>query len=376
MRILYFSRDYTPHDHRFLSALAESEHEVHFLRLEQRGLQLEDRPIPPGVRQVSWAGGRKPARLIDGARLLLSLRKVIREVKPDLIHAGPIQTAGLLAALSGFRPLVSMSWAYDLLFDADKNRLYRWATKTTLKRTDVLVADCETVAQLAVGHSFPRERIVTFPWGLDLAQFSPGTDDGLRERRGWQENFILLHTRSWEPLYGVDVFIKAFIQAARQRPELRLFLLGNGSQAGTLRQMLMQAGMLDRVHFGGQVRQADLPRYYRAADLYVSASHSDGSSLSLMEALACGTPALVSDIPGNREWIEPGVAGWLFKDGDADALAQGILQAVNQGKNLKTTGQNARKLAEERADWPKNVEKLLEGYEMAIKKRKGEENGS
>jgi glycosyltransferase involved in cell wall biosynthesis len=237
-----------------------------------------------------------------------------------------------------------------------------------LKRTDVLVADCETIAQLAVAHGFPRERIVTFPWGLDLAQFSPGEDDSLRERRGWQDNFVLLHTRSWEPLYGVDVFIKAFIQAARQRPELRLYLLGNGSQAGMLRQMLLQAGMLDYVHFGGQVKQTDLPRYYRAADLYVSASHSDGSSLSLMESLACGTPALVSDIPGNREWIEPGVAGWLFKDGDPDALAQGILQAVEQRKSLKTIGQNARKLAEERADWSKNFEKLLEAYEKAIKR--------
>jgi glycosyltransferase involved in cell wall biosynthesis len=269
-----------------------------------------------------------------------------------------------------------MSWAYDLLFDADKNGLYRWATKTTLKRTDILIADCETVAQLAVGRGFPRERIVTFPWGLDLAQFSPGKEDSLRERRGWQEDFILLHTRSWEPLYGVEVFIKAFIQAARQRPEVRLFLLGNGSQAGTLRQMLMQAGMLNRVHFGGQVKQADLPRYYQAADLYVSASHSDGSSLSLMEALACGIPALVSDIPGNCEWIKPGEAGWLFKDGDPDALAQGILQAVDERKNLRTIGQNARKLAEERADWSKNFEKLLEGYDLAIKKRKGEENGS
>jgi len=133
-----------------------------------------------------------------------------------------------------------------------------------------------------------------------------------------------------------------------------------------LRQMLMQAGMLDYVHFGGQVKQADLPRYYRVADIYLSASHSDGSSLSLMEALACGTPVLVSDIPGNREWIEPGKSGWLFKDGDVDDLAQGILQAVEQRKTLKTIGQNARKLAEERADWSKNFEKLLQSYEMAL----------
>ena len=59
---------------------------------------------------------------------------------------------------------------------------------------------------------------------------------------------------------------------------------------------------------------------YRAADLYLSASHSDGSSVSLMEALGCGLPVLVSDIPGNREWVTDGEQGWLFPDGD-DAAA-------------------------------------------------------
>ena len=83
----------------------------------------------------------------------------------------------------------------------------------------------------------------------------------------------------------------------------------------------MNGGVLDRVQFGGQVSQRDLPRWYHKADLYISPSHIDGSSVSLMEALACGLPALVSDIPANREWVSEGVNGWLFPDGNADILA-------------------------------------------------------
>jgi len=98
----------------------------------------------------------------------------------------------------------------------------------------------------------------------------------------------------------VDVIAQAFVQAAHQRPELHLFLLGNGSQENMLRSIFLAGGVIERVHFPGQVTQADLPRYYRAADLYVSASHSDGTSISLLEAMACGRPALISDIP--RHW--------------------------------------------------------------------------
>ncbi len=118
--------------------------------------------------------------------------------------------------------------------------------------------------------------------------------------------------------------------------------------------------------FPGQVNQADLPRYYRMADLYVSASHSDGSSISLLEAMACGRASLVSDIPGNREWVDPGDNGWWFRDGDADSLAQGILQAIEQRERLPAMGRSARRIAEQRADWEKNFPHLLDGYRLAL----------
>jgi glycosyltransferase involved in cell wall biosynthesis len=232
-----------------------------------------------------------------------------------------------------------------------------------------MVGDCEAVRRKAVTFNFPEEQVVTFPWGVDLEHFSPGEDKELRARAGWEDAFVVLHTRSWEPIYGVDVFAKAFATAAKARPELRLFLLGNGSLAGEIREIFMHGGVMDRVHFSGQVKYGDLPNYYRAADLYVSASHSDGSSVSLMEALACGLPALVSEIPGNREWVKPGQQGWLFRDGDVEALAEGIVQTFDQRDTLADIGQNSRKLAEERANWPENVKNLFVAYEMAIERK-------
>ncbi len=131
--------------------------------------------------------------------------------------------------------------------------------------------------------------------------------------------------------------------------------------------MVQEHGLSERVHWGGQVNNLDLPGYYRAADVYLSASRSDGSSVSLMEALACGRPALVSDIPGNREWITPGVQGWLFPDGDANALAEGLLRAVACRAQWPQMGQAARRLAEQRADWSKNARLLEQAYRLALK---------
>jgi glycosyltransferase involved in cell wall biosynthesis len=315
---------------------------------------------------VQWRGGQAPARWLDAPALLADLKRVIRRVQPDVIHAGPIQSAAYLAALSGFRPLVSMSWGSDLLKDADRDWKMRHATRFTLRRTTVLAGDCDAVRRKAGEFGFPPERVVLFPWGVDLQRFAPGEPPDLRRRLGWEDAFVVLSLRTWEPLYGVDVVVKAFCRAAGQEPRLRLLLLGGGSQAGMLRQLLAQHGLLERVYFGGQVSGDDLPAYYRAADLYVSASHSDGSSVSLMEALACGLPVLISDIPGNREWIGPQEgAGWLFPDGDSSALGAGMLRAASDETGLKDCRRSARALAERRADWTKNFQQLLHAYDLA-----------
>lgn len=371
-RILYFSRKYTPHDHRFLSALEKTNHRVYYLRLENRGYPLEDRPLPPKVEQVTWAGGNYPARLQDSLRLWMDLKRVLRKIKPDLVHAGPLQSAALLVALAGYKPLVSMSWGYDLLVDAQRNRLWTWATRYTLRHSVAMIGDCETVRKRAIWYGMSAERIVTFPWGVDLRHFSPDTESGLhppsglRAHLGWgEEAFLLLSTRSWEPIYGVDVLAEAFVQAARLHPELRLVMLGNGSLAARLRQIFLQGEVMERVIFPGQVKQADLPKYYRAADLYVSASHSDGTSISLLEALACGCPVLLSDIPGNLEWITPGEQGWFFRDGDVSSLVKAITNAVENRAELIRMRRLARLLAEERADWDKNFPELLKAYHLA-----------
>jgi glycosyltransferase involved in cell wall biosynthesis len=379
MRVLYFSRDYTPHDHRFLSAMAAGGLEVFFLRLERRARQTEDRPLPPGVEIVAWEVGQPaaPFRWLDLPGRVLGLRRILRAVAPDVVHAGPIQTCAYIAALAGAAPLVSMSWGSDLLVDAYRSAWMRNLTRFALRRSDWLLGDCQAVRATAEEFGFPPGRVTLFPWGVDLEQFYPSSPSSARAQE-WRDSippyadtFNVLSLRSWEPVYGVDTVLKGFAAAAAVEPRLRLTLLSGGSLAPQIQRLLDQHGLRDRVTLGGQVPQRDLPRYYQQADLYLSASRSDGSSISLLEALACGVPALVSDIPGNREWIQPGEQGWLFPVGDSAALAEGLLRVVNQPDTLARMRTAARRLAEERADWSKNAPMLIETYRKAIA---GEEN--
>ena len=370
MRIIYFSKSYTPHDHRFLFSLSKTEHEIFFLQLETTKRQIEDRPVPENVQRILWAGGQHEFRWRDIPRLTLDLRRVINKVQPDIIHAGPIQNCAFIATLSGFRPVLTMSWGYDLVMDADRSKWMQWVTRYTLKRSAFFTSDAVVTRDKAVAFGMDPEKTVIIPWGTDIEQFVPKKDeskktalDNRKSKIGNPKSITLFCSRTWESIYGVDVLAKAFVKVASVDPNVNLVLLGGGSQGAKIRQILMSGGVMERVHFGGQIGQSDLPRWYHMSDIYISPSHVDGSSVTLMEALASGLPCLVSDIPGNKEWIQDGVNGWLFRDGDVDDLVEKILNTIKNRKSFKKIGEAARKTAEEKADWKRNFGKLLQVYE-------------
>ncbi len=357
MRIIYFSLGYSTHDYRFLKAISESGHEVFFVQLEGNTRQVDARLVPENVNQVIWKGGREPFRWGNLLKLVLDFKRLVKEIQPDLIHAGPIQTCAFIAILSGFRPILSMSWGFDLMDDVHKNKWWEGVTRYTLKRSTFFTSDANVTRDMAVNYGMNPEKTIIFPWGVDLEHFKPSTF-----KLSNLQTFTLFCNRSWETRYGVDVLARAFVQVAQQNENVDLILLGGGSQGGKLRQILQSGDVLDRVSFGGQISQTDLPRWYHMADLYVSPSHVDGSSVSLMEALACGLPCLVSDIPANKEWVVDDENGWLFRDGDANHLAEKILAAISQREKLPEIGRSSRRAAEMRADWKKNAEALMNVY--------------
>ena len=363
MRVLYFTAEDSPHDQRFLTALAGTSHQVTCLRMYAR----PKAQTPEGIESWNWPNDQPDWTCWQGwQRGKDQFMQIIADLQPDLVHAGPVQGPALVAALAEFHPLVAMSWGFDLLRIAERSPWMQCATNFTLKRSDVLVADCQTVVDRAASYGFPRENVVRFPWGVDLAHFSPERANAagitLRQSLGWKDNFVIFCNRAWSSSYGVDILAKAFVRVYQKLPNIRLLLAGGGPDSDLIHSIL--APVKGAVYFPGWVNIEDLPGYYGAGDLFVSPSHFDGSSVSLMEALACGRPVLVSDIASNREWVTPGEVGELFTDGDVASLEH-QLTAMASDPRLVEYGQRGRALAEERANWDINFQKLLIAYQMA-----------
>jgi len=257
-----------------------------------------------------------------------------------------------------------MSWGSDILVGADTSVISRWTTKFTLRHANMIACDCLAVRDKVIKLTgYPFDRIITFPWGVDLCQFHP-TSSGLnlRNKLSWNDKKIVITTRSLEPIYGIEVFMEAAKEVIAREPDARILMLGGGSLEDWVRDFITQHNLEHAIHLAGRVPHDMLPDYFNEADLYVSSSYSDGTSVSLLEAMACELPVIVTDSPSNREWVHPGVNGWLVPSGNTQALSIALLEALKHGGIRKRMGEANVLIAEERANWDTNFPKLLAAY--------------
>ena len=371
MRVLYFSDNSSDHNRRFLEKLSSFGHEVWFLDASNE-YSSEGR-LPGGVRGVDHrrvvARGSDPSAYEE---FLPEFRAVLAELRPDLVHAGPVQGCGYVAALSGFHPLLVTSWGSDLLLDADRNAEWRRATTVALHGADGFMCDCDTVRKAAQSFaSIPDSRIAQFPWGVKSGTFSPAGSLPAGASLPAEPGAIrLICTRSWEPPYGMDVLLEAFRRAYEKNGRLRLMLLGDGSMAEAIQKFIGEHELSKAVVTPGRVSPGELSSWFRAAQGFGSCARADGTSISMLEAMATGLPVLVTDIPSNREWVSAGENGWLAARGSADDFADKMLRmaGLTPIERAAISARN-RKIVAERADWDRNFPLLLDLYESLAKVR-------
>jgi glycosyltransferase involved in cell wall biosynthesis len=207
-----------------------------------------------------------------------------------------------------------------------------------------------------------------FPQGIELDIFKPQPDvrDVLRHQLGWSDKKILVMTRQLKAVYGVDVFIKALKIIVQQDKDIRAVIIGDGPLENQLKDLSLSLGLGDIAKVTGKLNRRDLVNYLNAADIYVSTSYSDGTSLSLLEAMAVGLPAVVTDLPANLEWIKDGYNGFIASRGSPQSVSDAVLKLVSSDELCGSFRNRTRDIVRERADWDKNFEQFIQMFHLLV----------
>jgi glycosyltransferase involved in cell wall biosynthesis len=292
--------------------------------------------------------GSFPKRVMLNAWKLRSLARRYRAEAVLTLYAG--MQAGI-ACLSGVRPYSVYVVGSDvLMIDGPNRRL----TGMFLRRAAAVLSNGAYLARQTQALA-PGVAVEPLYLGIDLQRFSPAAGVPRAPR------FVC--TRVFRPLYDNAAIVRAVAELPAVPPDFHCTFLSSGpllAETSGLADTLLGAERRSQVTFAGGVDDDALLAALRGATFYLSASHSDGASASLLEAMACGLFPIVSDIPANREWITPGTNGLLFPPGDHHALAGAIAAALGGlAWQAAAVEANHRMLAE-RADMEVNLQRLSE----------------
>jgi glycosyltransferase involved in cell wall biosynthesis len=279
----------------------------------------------------------------------------IANFQPKLVWAGPLSTVAHDVADVTSLPLVALSWGYDLLRDAAVDPEIAASIASTIERASRVHVDCDAGRRAAVQLGAQSENIIQFPWGIDLVAFP------MRNPQASADQLTVVSARSMEAVYDVATTIEAFSLVARERTDLdaRLVLVGSGSLEPDLRRLAVDRGVASQIDWLGRLAEADLQRVLAASTVYVSSSTVDGTSITLLQAMATGLPCIVSDVGGNSEWIRHGETGLTFESGDFEALAKCLEETLDSGSSRAAFGAAAREEVERRGDWKSHQDRLI-----------------
>jgi glycosyltransferase involved in cell wall biosynthesis len=318
--------------------------------------------LEPGADGLS--SERLPAAPLPGLLryplAAMALGRALARFTPDLVDAHFVPNYGLLGALAARGPLAVTAWGSDLLL-AGRDPLRRARARFVLRRAHLVLADAENLARAARELGAPPERVATIPWGIDLGRFRAAET---------REPGLLISTRMHEAVYDLETLIAGMAPVLAQRPHTHLVIAGDGSRRAALERAA--AGMLPagRYRFVGLLEPAALVELLARAEVYLSASRSDSTSVSLLEAMASGAVPVVSDIEGNREWVAEGDGARLFAAGDPASLTRALQRALDDPAWGPAARARNRREVEARADRERNMALIEARFESLARGRR------
>ena len=319
--------------------------EVDAVDVVPRNIRFDVADIPPKVNFFSADAGSK-LRFIRRA-LQLAARK------PEIVICGHINllpVAAIVAAICR-RPLVLMVYGIDVW-----TQPYRSARLWLRKCTAVWSISDITKQRMNEWARLPDETYKLLPNAIHLDQYgeAPRSVELLRQHRVPVDATLLLTVARLvgaERYKGVDEVIAVMPMLLEVFPRLHYVVVGDGGDLPRLQRLVAVSGLQDRVTFVGLATDPDKVLWYQSADVFVMPGRGEGFGFVYLEALACGTPAVGSQIDGSREALRGGALGELVDPRDINSVYDGVQRVLRSGDRGVPSGLSY-------FAWPTFVERL------------------
>src|ERR1043165_2483439 len=343
MRICMLADGESIHTIRWCRHFHDLGHEIHLISFKDVKIDhIHVHYINSGNIKVSGGNWKVIFRYTE-------VKSMLREIKPDVLHALYATSYGMVGALTGFHPYIVTPLGSDILISPKESIIYRSLLKYTFKKADLVTSMAPHMRLVMDELGVPKKKIADIMFGINTEIFN----DKKRELPATE--FVITSTRNFEKVYNHEQFIRAVAKIRDKIPALKVIMAGDGSMKQEMMDLAAGLGLEGVISFRGKLPQQQIVEILNSTHVFVTVSLSDGNALSLLEAMACGAYPVASDIPANREWVKEGINGNFVAIGDVDLLAERLLEAFRNYASLSAKAKvESERVIAEKGTWQVN----------------------
>jgi glycosyltransferase involved in cell wall biosynthesis len=356
MIILLIADGRSIHTQRWAEYFVQRGHDVHLITYDPM-----DRIIP-GVTEHILTSCWNNLYLAFIPRHF-AIKKLVKQIKPDIIHAHFIAKYGF--HLPGLRqcPTIVSAWGDDVLILPKRGHLIHYYTKKVMEDADLVYAVSKNIRwHILDDFAIPDTKVRYLPFGIDTDIFSPQPDPKIET----PPTIEIFSNRGFFPVYDNETLIRGFSLAYRKNPALRLTLKGDGPLEGSARKFVSSLGLSDVITFKKKTAYSEVPEDYRQAHIFITTSISDGTPVSILEAMASGLPCIATSVGGIPEWIENGKTGLLIPPSIPEKVAEAILRLAADPVLRSRLGSAAREFVIRNGQWNTLMAQAEKDYQALI----------
>jgi glycosyltransferase involved in cell wall biosynthesis len=291
-----------------------------------------------------------------------NLKKVIREFQPDILHAHYATSYGLIGALSGFHPYIVSVWGEDVYKFPNASGLHKSLLKYNLKKADEILSTSDIMRNET--RKYTHKDIMVTPFGVDTNVFCK------KEVKKDKDTFYIGTIKAIEDKYGIKYIIEA-VKIIKQRiknKKIKVLLIGPGTKIDHYKGIIKEENLEQEIEIPGRIPFAEVSNYHNMLDVFLNVSVDDSESfgVAVVEALACETPVIVSDVGGLKEVVEYGEYGIVVKKENAVEIADAIEKIMNDPGYAKTVAAKGRKHVLKKYDFSVCLDKMIHIYKTHL----------
>lgn len=358
MKICYLADINSAHTKKWCNYFCDKGNEVHVISLndgELDGVNVHSLNIDASLAKIEKSTGK-----LGYLNKVKTVKRIINDIKPDILHAHYASSYGLLGALSNYHPYVISLWGSDILLFPNEGAIQKMIIKYNLRKADRIFSTSKYMIEEA--NKYTNKKIDITRFGIDLNVFN---NRNIRKK----DELVIGIVKSLEKIYGIDYLINAFSILVKRYPQhnIKLNILGEGTQREHLDKLVNDLSIGKQVEFLEPRDLKGVSDFYNKIHIGVFPSLSESFGVTVIEAQACGVPVIVSDIKAFYESTIPGETSLICKIKDVDSIVHNIEKIISSETLYNMMSKKSEEFAKTNFDINKIFNEVELLYEDIIK---------